>query len=530
MTPSVQDLLNDAASAARRGDPRAAAALLEQAVEHSLARHQPVAVSVYFELAKALHQTGRSEAAEQRLRQALARQPNHFTLNNLLGVVLKHQGRYTEALEALARAEKAAPRNTAPLVNRGNVYLAMGAGARAVEVFRRLVRAEPHESEHLRLLGVACRLSGEFEQALKQFELARRLAPGDERGWLDAAMLLRDLGRHAEAIDTVERGLASAREKRGLEIAKGQLLRAAGRHDEAKAYFAGMIERQPDHAAAHFQLGRTVAPFDRAAANAHFREAVRLAPLNLDYSVELADSLNRTRTGAEGANIQQAYELAMRIVQRGGPLQPHARALGGILERCADHVTAHRLGDFETLGRYWAVANQPAALHHQLARVSTGQDRRLLVEHHRLWGRRTDAIAERSPLRRTAPAQPHQRIRVGFMSSDLRSHPVSYFALPILEGYDRSRFEVFCYSWNTHAPDRVQEHIARSVDTFRCAPGISARDAAQLIADDGLDILFELGGTTDMNKLEVMAWRPARCSVSWLGYPHSAGLGRSTTS
>jgi predicted O-linked N-acetylglucosamine transferase (SPINDLY family) len=45
-----------------------------------------------------------------------------------------------------------------------------------------------------------------------------------------------------------------------------------------------------------------------------------------------------------------------------------------------------------------------------------------------------------------------------------------------------------------------------------------------MIADDDLDMLIELGGSTHMNKLDVMAYRPARLTASWLGYPHSAGL------
>jgi predicted O-linked N-acetylglucosamine transferase (SPINDLY family) len=39
-------------------------------------------------------------------------------------------------------------------------------------------------------------------------------------------------------------------------------------------------------------------------------------------------------------------------------------------------------------------------------------------------------------------------------------------------------------------------------------------------------MLFELGGTTAMNKLDVMAYKPARIGASWLGYPHSAGMER----
>jgi predicted O-linked N-acetylglucosamine transferase (SPINDLY family) len=110
------------------------------------------------------------------------------------------------------------------------------------------------------------------------------------------------------------------------------------------------------------------------------------------------------------------------------------------------------------------------------------------------------------------------------MSSDLRNHPVCYFAWPILEEYDRSKFEIYCYSFSTKPADGAQTKIETMVDCFRLKPNISDEDAALMIAADSLDILFELGGTTDMNKLEVMALRPAPIQVSWVGYPHSSGL------
>jgi len=50
------------------------------------------------------------------------------------------------------------------------------------------------------------------------------------------------------------------------------------------------------------------------------------------------------------------------------------------------------------------------------------------------------------------------------------------------------------------------------------------REIAQRIHDDGIDILFELGGSTRYNRLDVLAYKPAPLQVSWLGYPHSAGI------
>jgi predicted O-linked N-acetylglucosamine transferase (SPINDLY family) len=116
------------------------------------------------------------------------------------------------------------------------------------------------------------------------------------------------------------------------------------------------------------------------------------------------------------------------------------------------------------------------------------------------------------------------KIRLGLLSSDLRAHVVAFFAFPLFEHIDRERFEVFAYSFNPGASDAIQERIKSQVDGFRLWPDVTARDAAQMIAEDHLDILIELGGHTDLNKPEVLAYRPAPIQASWLGYPHSIGL------
>jgi len=84
----------------------------------------------------------------------------------------------------------------------------------------------------------------------------------------------------------------------------------------------------------------------------------------------------------------------------------------------------------------------------------------------------------------------------------------------------------FAYSFHPGAADAVQREIAGRIAAFRRMPNMPEQDIAQRIADDRLDILFELGGSTHLNRLEVMAHQPAPVQVSWLGYPHSSGLSR----
>jgi predicted O-linked N-acetylglucosamine transferase (SPINDLY family) len=156
-----------------------------------------------------------------------------------------------------------------------------------------------------------------------------------------------------------------------------------------------------------------------------------------------------------------------------------------------------------------------------LGQVHSLEERIGMVEWHRNWGRGVQKRIKPLP---AAPAlHMPRKWRIGFLSSDLRNHPVTYFCMPLLEAYDRDRFDVFCYSFYEGERDAIQAEIEKSVN-FRWWPYRPDDQVAADIAKDNLDLLFELGGSTAMNKLEVMAYRPARLGGSWLGYPHSAGL------
>ncbi len=515
-------LLARAEAARAAGDRPAAIALLAQAADLHLTTGAAVPRGLFHDLGALLFQAGEAREGERRTRQGLTRLPGDFALTNLLGVLLKAQGRTDEALASFDEASRVNPAHPSPWVNRGNILLGRNAVA-AVAAFARAVQADPSQAENTRLLGVAQRQAGQTEAALASFAAARRLAPAALRAWIDTAGLLDELGRSADALAAIDEALAANPDSRLLVEARFALLRRAGRQDEAVAYAAALLKRLPDAAWVHIQAARNVVHSDRRAANRHLEEAVRLEPDNADALTDLADSLDRTRGPDEGKNIEAAYKLALRRVDLGGPMLGHARSITSILNRACDFAASARVGSFEALTRHWADTGYISALHYQMAQVTTMDQRLLLRDAHAQWGRTVDALAARAPLARPAIRRGRAKIRLGLMSSDLRNHPVSYFAMPLIDGYDRDRFELYCYSWNSGAGDPVQARIAAAVDAWRLAPAISDRDAAAMIAADQLDMLIELGGTTYMNKLNVMAYKPARVQASWLGYPHSAG-------
>lgn len=343
--------------------------------------------------------------------------------------------------------------------------------------------------------------------------------------WLDMIGLENEDQNFAEANALIDRALATMPDNPRLLEARAIVMRRAQQLRRCEAYLLELLPRFGDEAWLQYQLGCTIVDYDRERGNAHLRRALELEPNKVAHLFALMESLERTRAGDEGANIEEAYQLTHRVTEADLNNGTYLKVVFEVLIRVCAFDDIDKAPDFKTRGRMWASSGKHTALLKQLAHVKTREDKYELLEQHRIWGRDSEAYAERNPIRRPPPRPATGKMRIGFMSSDLRGHPVGYFALPLFEHIDTERFEVYCYSFyqGDHA-DRMQEYFASRATAYRWNPDIGPREAAQMIADDQLDMLIELGGSTYMNRLDVMAYRAAPLQASWMGYPHSAGL------
>ena len=411
-------------------------------------------------------------------------------------------GRTAEAATAIARALAEAPALT----------------ARAV--LKTLRDREPDSPAWLLNLGKVAAGLGETDQARAWIREAVTLRPGLPEGWMQLAILAGARADLAEAI--LDEGLAANPDDPRLAEGKLLMIRSLGQRARAEIYLATLLPRFEAQAWVHFHLGDLTANSEEGLD--HLRRAYALDP-SLHHQTLLAQALARHTGELEGDRLDEAYALALAALQSGAPLNPgHQKILAEVLAQAAAFEPLARLGDLRTLGRTWAQNDRVTALMRLMPWVRSREDRLELLEQHRLWGRRAAAAAAQRPIRRPPARSSTGRLRIGFMSSDLRRHPVSFFALPLFDHLDRSRFDVFCYSYFQGREDALQAHIAGKVTAFRWMPEADARQAAEVIAADGLDMLIELGGATSMNRLEALAWRPAPLQASWLGYPHSVGL------
>jgi protein O-GlcNAc transferase len=479
---------------------------------------------VYRALLLQLYRAGRLDEAAQWGEAAVERHPRELETLNLLGVVYRRLLRHPDALAALDRAAKLNPNNTAVQSNRGNVLLDMGEGARAEAVFAKLVRADPRNGDYQRQLGRSLLKQGKTAAAMTRLRQAVALKKDHIDAWLDMIGYENDLHHAEEAEALTDKALAANPDHPRLLDAKATVIRRTGARRRAEAYLLDLLPRFEAAAWLHAQLGAIITDYDPERGAGHLRKAAALEPDNIDRLMAVIEGLERLRRGDEGANIEEAYQLARRALALKSNDPGQLKILNELLIRVCAFDELEKLGDFKSLGRAWATSSRHTALLKQLAFVRGPEDRLELLEQHRIWGRLVEARVAATPINRPPPRPSDGRIRLGFMSSDLRRHPVAYFALPLFDHIDRERFDIYCYSFYQGEEDPLQAYITKQVTAFRWMPESSSQEIAQTIADDQLDMLIELGGSTHMNRLDVMAFRAAPLQASWLGYPHSAGL------
>lgn len=121
------------------------------------------------------------------------------------------------------------------------------------------------------------------------------------------------------------------------------------------------------------------------------------------------------------------------------------------------------------------------------------------------------------------PARARAKLRVGYVSSDLREHAVGFGMTGVLEQHDRSKFEVFAYYCGIKRHDPTQARIMQAVDHWLEINGLTDEQAAMKIAEDKIDILVDLNGYTKDARTKVFALRPAPIAVNWFGFPGTMG-------
>lgn len=166
-----------------------------------------------------------------------------------------------------------------------------------------------------------------------------------------------------------------------------------------------------------------------------------------------------------------------------------------------------------------------AAAHSNLLYAMNNSDRysqQQMYEEALRWDRNHTVPYDNTLIHRL-PAKKRGRMRIGLVSADFRQHPGGMLFYPFIEHYDRSSLEVFCY-YNNHKYDDMTYAIKSKCDSWREVISLSNQQLCDVVQKDGIDILIDMNGHTDKNRLSFFSMKPCRIQASWLGFFNTTGV------
>jgi predicted O-linked N-acetylglucosamine transferase (SPINDLY family) len=118
---------------------------------------------------------------------------------------------------------------------------------------------------------------------------------------------------------------------------------------------------------------------------------------------------------------------------------------------------------------------------------------------------------------------PHRKLKIGYVSADLRKHSVAFFMKPIFAHHNHEQFEIVCY-YNHTQVDHITEQLQQYSDHWIPCLELSDEALADKIRQDKIDILVDLSGHIGGNRLLTFARKPAPIQATYIGYPNTTGL------
>ena len=403
------------------------------------------------------------------------------------------------------------------LIADGNRAESAGALPQACELYRRAVAAAPRYAKGHLNLGIGLEALGDAAGALACYESALALDPANPFAGYNLGKLLYARGELPRARQLLEQALRQRSAFPEARIVLAYVLQAQGELGAAAAELQSALPQRPGDLVARAALFHILeAQGDLAAAAAQLEAVLRDKPdwtealynygrtlMRLERDAEAEAALRRVLTLDPGFVL--AYRMLGNLLHRQGRVDEILELCAGALERDP--------GQFEI-----------ASFELFMLNFSDQISAQALFERHRAFGERLERA--RPPAFAFAHgADAERRLRIGYVSGDLNSHPVALFLLPLLERHDRARFEVCCYGTSTRSDDFTRR-VAGLTDVWREASGHSEAQLAQTIHADRVDVLVDLSGHSGISRLGVFALQPAPVQAAWLGYLNTTGLTR----
>ena len=450
---------------------------------------------------------GAGGEARELLRQALAVDPNHVAALYSLAALDANEGHVDAALGGLDAAIARRPDFIQARLARAQLRLQLGQPAAALGDAQAVLRLEPASAAAQALV-----------RAVQAAPAVPAVFPQDLVRAMEQAQALQAQGRTDAAVAAYAAYLRSG-DRSAAHVAlfnAGVLLSQAGRALEAEAYMRQSVALKADFVPGRIGLGQMAEsngrPHDAIAAwSEALPHADPATPDGIGHRVALLNHLGRLH------EIQRDYPQAEAALAESLQLRPQQPP-----------VLHHWIHLRQKQCAWPVIPGPPERQREALASASalamlglSDDPAQQLASARRFVEQKVGRFERRVP---RGHRYGHDRLRIGYLSSDLSMHAVSLLTVELFERHHRDRVEVHAFCWSREDGTPFRERVRRAFDHFHRIGGLDDEAAAELIRAREIDVLVDLHGLTSNARPNIVARGPAPLQVAFLGFPGPTAL------
>ncbi len=438
---------------------------------------KPDFAQAHNDLGTLFQNTNRLPAAEAAYQRALELKPDSAVAFNNLGYLYQVTKRLPEAEAAYLRALELKPDYAETYYNLGYLYHETKRLTEAEEAYGRALELKPDYAEVYNNLGTLLHEAKLLPEAEKAYRRALELKPDYAEGYNNLGSLLQEAKHLPEAEAIYRLALELKPDDLDTLISLGNLFHETKRLIEAEAAYRHALEIKPDFAEAHYNLGNVLK--DGSQFEGAMESYRRLLDLKPDFPCVYGDYLYSKMQCCNWEGLNDAFHKILVDIDANKPVSTP-----------------------------FILLTIPATL----AQQKTGAQR---------WVR--DTCPEVPTTSNVNDKYSHDKIRLGYFSSDFYNHATAHLMAELLEQHDRSKFEVIGISFGASPDDTMRQRLNTAFDRFIDVHHQSDAEICALARSLEIDIAIDLKGFTGNARTGIFALRPAPVQVNYLGYPGTMG-------
>ena len=519
--------------------------------------------------------SGQFSHAKNILGQILKKQPLSLDALEMLGVILAIEKNHEEAIDIFTKAINIVPSNSQLLYNRGNALIESLRYEEAIVDLEKSVAINNNNLEALLLLGISYKALNLYEKALSILENALSIEPRYVKGLINKGCLLFEIKQYEKAVDVFNFVIVIDPASAEAHYNKGECFREQKLIQDAIVSYSKSIEIQPKNAIVYNHLGAMffeLENYELAIENYEF--AIELNPKYAEAYVNLGNALLKINF-FDAAMYQ--YDNAIRIFPENEQLyylRGNALFNKNIITQASESFKMAILLNPNFMEAYVALCNALKELN-LFEEALEYYEKALLIDSdsHYLFGsylvlkqkicnwnnQSKDILLLKNKLinqkKVVLPLDAHilfddpglhylssqtfaqeykhhniekkirisnEKIRIGYFSSDLRYHPVTIWLTEQIENHDKSKFELFAFSFLSIV-DPMRNRLFVAFDHWFDVEGLSDLELIRLAREQNLDIAIDLNGFTGKCRPGIFSEKVAPIQINHIGFPGTMG-------